>query len=282
MKQAVIWTALVAVCLGATPALAQQRPLVTEDPETVGEGNLLFETGVDYVRDVEFPLSGLKGNMWTIPTVGVSIGFSSIAEIQVDTALYRGFTIVEQNPGPLTGLTDIDGDHTSAPDDLTIGTKIRILGENAQRPSMGIRLATRLPLASTESGLGSDEIDFQASLLMAKTIQSIRVVGNGGMAIVGDATRGARQDRLLAFGASVARAVTSAAELVGEVNGRVNFDGDTATPGAESRGVVRLGGRYTQGTVRVDAAAIIGLTSRDPDIGFTAGLTWVLNGFQIP
>ena len=34
--------------LGAVPAFAQSRPLATEDPEVVGAGQILFETGVDY------------------------------------------------------------------------------------------------------------------------------------------------------------------------------------------------------------------------------------------
>jgi hypothetical protein len=45
---------------------------------------------------------------------------------------------------------------------------------------------------------------------------------------------------------------------------------------------MRLGGRYTRGPVRVDAAVMLGMTSRDPQIGFTTGLTWVLNAFQVP
>ena len=37
-------------------SFAQQRPLVTEDPETVGAGRVLVEAGVDYARDVEYPV----------------------------------------------------------------------------------------------------------------------------------------------------------------------------------------------------------------------------------
>ena len=40
---------------------AQQRPLITEDPETIGAGRVLVEAGVDYARDAEFPASGLEG-----------------------------------------------------------------------------------------------------------------------------------------------------------------------------------------------------------------------------
>ena len=36
---------------------------------------------------------------------------------------------------------------------------------------------------------------------------------------------------------------------------------------------MRLGGRYTRGPVRVDAAILFGVTSVDPEVGVTAGFT---------
>ena len=45
---------------------------------------------------------------------------------------------------------------------------------------------------------------------------------------------------------------------------------------------MRIGGRFTRSTVRIDGGLIVGMTSRDPSIGFTAGLTWVFKGFTIP
>ena len=65
------------------PATAQQRPLQTEDPETIGSGRVLIEAGFDYNRDVILPVSGLRGNTFAVPTLGVSLGVSSIAEIQM-------------------------------------------------------------------------------------------------------------------------------------------------------------------------------------------------------
>ena len=63
------------------------------------------------------------------------------------------------------------------------------------------------------------------------------------------------QNDLLTFGVSVARAMTTAAELVGEINGRLNLrQRRRRMPGAENRAVMRLGGRYTRGPVRVDGA----------------------------
>ena len=60
--------------LDAAPASAQQRPLITEDPLTVGNGRLLFEVGLDYEQDVKYPLSGLSGDLFSVPNLGISIG----------------------------------------------------------------------------------------------------------------------------------------------------------------------------------------------------------------
>jgi hypothetical protein len=280
VKQRTIAVILLLGC--AVHAEAQQRPLVTEDPETVGGGRVLIEGGLDVQRDVVFPVSGLRGNRVVFPTVSVSIGLSSIAELQIDGAFYQRLNITERRDAPLSRLLDFDGDETTDVDDFIIATKLRLLTESGSRPAVGLRLATKLPNVSNESGLGTDMTDFYASLLFAKTVQSIRVVANGGLAILGDPTSAVpEQNDLVTFGLSVARAMTSATELVGEINGRLTAS-DDPDPGAENRATMRLGGRYTRGAVRVDAAVLFGMTSRDPSIGVTTGFTWVLNAFQVP
>ena len=92
---------LVAVLLAlpAVAAAAQQRPLVTEDPETIGAGRVLLETGLDYGRGVEYPVSGLTGQLLRVPLIGVSVGISSIAELQFDGGLYNRLAITERDAG---------------------------------------------------------------------------------------------------------------------------------------------------------------------------------------
>ena len=274
---------IVAVALvTAETAQAQQRPLITEDPETIGAGRVLIEAGVSFERDVAYPVSGLTGNRISIPTFGVSIGLSSIAEIQVDGGVYQRLNVTEFEPAPLSGLLDFDGDETSDVEDFVLATKVRLISEAGNRPAVGLRFATKLPNASNESGLGHDMTDFFASLLVAKTVQSIRVVGNAGVAVLGDPTTAVpEQNDLLTYGLSVARAMTSSTELVGELNGRFNA-AETPDPGAESRAAFRFGGRYTRGAVRVDAGLLVGVTSHDPQLGATFGVTWVLDAFRIP
>lgn len=266
----------------AQPAVAQQRPLKTEDPETIGSGRALIEAGIDYNRDVFLPVSGLRGNHVTMPAFGVSLGVSSIAEIQFDWGIYQKLNLTEQVAGaPLSKLLQLDGDSTDDFGDIHIGAKVRLLSETARRPAIGTWFSTRLPNAGNESGLGKDVQDFSSALTIGKTVQSVRVVGNIGVLMIGRPTEAVAQDDLLIYGLSVARAISQNAEVVGEFVGRANF-ANIVTPGAEDRGLLRFGARYTKGAVRLDGGILLGLTSYDPEIGLTGGLTWVFDAFRVP
>ena len=94
-------------------------------------------------------------------------------------------------------------------------------------------------------------------------------------------TSGIGQNDVLLYGLSFARAVTQEAELVGEVNGRVSTR-STPFPGTESRGILKVGGRFTHGPARFDAGVFLGVTSIDPTLGFTVGFTYVFNAFTVP
>jgi hypothetical protein len=274
---------LLMALLAASPAAAQQRPLLTEDPETIGAGNVLIEGGLDLQRGVFYPVSGLEGNLLRFPTLGVSFGLSSIAELQVDGGLYNRLTVTSRRPAPLARLVTFTGDRTTDVEDLVVATKIRLVPETEVRPAFGLRLATQLPNAGNESGLGLDTTNFFVSLLVGKTVQSVRLVGNVGLGILGDPTHGGQQGDVMTYGVSLARAVRQGVEVVGEINGRyAPTEPEDTPPGTDSRAMMRLGGRFTQGTVRLDGGIIIGMTARDPSFGVTTGLTWVFRGFRVP
>ncbi len=271
---------ILAIC--AAPALAQQRPLDTQDPETIGAGRVLFEGGISAAHDITYPLSGLKGDLWQAPVLGLDIGLSSIADLQITGGPYNYLSISSQQPAPLTNVLTFTGDSTHSVEDINIGAKIRLVSEAGGRPSVGFRFVTRLPNASRKSGIGQDTTDFAAGLLLAKTIQSIRVVGNLGWISMTEPLDGTRQNDELTYGLSFARAVTNRTEIVGEVNGRASVRTSAAAIGTESRGHLKLGGRFTQGPVRFDAAVFFGLNAVDPTIGFTTGVTYVFNAFTLP
>ena len=264
------------------PAAAQQRPLVTEDPESIGSGLVLVEAGFDYQRDQHFPVSGLTGHLRSVPRFGVSIGVSSIAEVQIDNVSYDALSITGRAQAPLSHLLRVSSDRTSSWSDTVVGAKTRLLSEGGVRPGIALRFATKLPNAGNEEGIGLDTMDFYNSLLIGKTVRSLRVVGNVGLGILSDPTRGDRQNDVLTYGISFARAFAEGAEIVGEVNGRANTRPGTPPPGTDSSGYVRFGARFTRGLVRVDAALVAGLTAHDAGLGVTTGLTWVFRALELP
>jgi hypothetical protein len=273
--------ALTLLLSGPLPALAQSRPLVTEDPETVPAGNILLEAGFDHQRAISYPVSGLQGNLTRFGTFGLSFGVSSIAEIQLDGGVRNNLAIVDMTDAPLANMLDLTGETTSDIEDVTIGAKVRFVRETLSRPALAVRFWTRLPNAGNESGLGLDTTDFHFVFAIAKTVQSVRVVGNVGFGILPDPIRGDRQNDVLDYGISVARAVRQDVELVGELNGRKNTRAGEPPIGTDSRATMRLGGRITRGPVRIDGALMLGVTDRDPTWGFTAGATWVFNAFTV-
>ena len=260
------------------PAAAQQRPMVTEDPLTIGAGRILVEAGLEFQNDALYPASGLVGDLWRVPVVGLSFGLGSMAELQIDGGFQR-LTIRERVGGPLEDMVTASGATTSVVEDVVVATKIRLGSAEPEGLSYGFRFATKLPNASNESGLGLDTTDFYASVLLGKTSQTIRFAGNVGLGILGDPTRGDNQNDVLTYGLSLAKALTNKAEIIGEINGRLSTAEGEPPAGTETRSAMRFGARYTLGAGRVDGAVIIGITDYDPGFGFTVGYTHVFNAF---
>jgi len=284
MDRRVRWLACwgVGILVMAVSAVAQQRPLVTEDPEPVGDGLVLLEAGFDHAWTQNYPVSGLTGDLLRWPLVGLSFGLGENAEVQIDGISRSSLTILDRVAAPLSSMVDVPGDSSRGFDDLVVGAKVKLVSEANRMPAVALRFATRLPNASNETGLGLDTMDFFQSVLVAKTVQSIRVVGNVGFGILSDPIRGDRQNDVLTLGVSVARALTDRAEVVGELNGRVSTRRGAPPPGTGSRGIMTVGLRYTRATVRIDGGVFAGLTALDSRVGVTGGLTWVFESFLTP
>ncbi|MFB3853688.1 MAG: hypothetical protein ACE148_07675 [Vicinamibacterales bacterium] len=261
--------------------LAQQRPLTTQDPEPIGAGRVLVEGGFDYGTDVFFPASGLTGDLLRAPLIGVNVGISSIADLQLSGGLFNRLAVDRAEAAPLSGMLDpLDGT-TSDVEDIVLATKVLLISETDARPAFAVHFATRLPNASNESGLGLDTIDFIVTAAGAKTVtMSTRIAANLGLGVLGNPLRGDSQNDVLVGAVSVARTVSDAVEVVGEVSGRINTS-SSPPPGTENRGLLKAGTRFKLGAGRLDAAILVGLTARDPSIGVAAGYTRVFDAFTI-
>src|SRR5262249_5960201 len=226
-------------------------------------------------HDMFYPLAGLQGNLWQLPVLGFVVGLSPITDFELSGGPYNRLDISGRRSAPLATLVIATGDTTHAVEDIVIATKIRLLPEADRRPGIGFRFSVRLPNAKHASGMGQDTTDFSASLLAGKTFASLRVVGNAGFTIMSEPLDAAKQNDVLMYGLLAADRLNSQAELLGEINGRWPTRNGIAPVGTESRGVVRLGGRYQRGPVRLDAAVLFGVTSIVPTVGVTAGISYV-------
>ncbi len=78
----------------------RSRPRI---PRRCGAGRVLVEGGFDYSRSMEYPASGLEGNLLRVPLLGVSVGISSIAELQLDGGLLQPAGDHQPRPGRPAG-----------------------------------------------------------------------------------------------------------------------------------------------------------------------------------
>jgi len=261
----------VVVCLllaWPTRAAAQVRTFVTEDASPLGAGELRLSFGGFCGRDYEEPVYGLEGTLLQAPIVEADYGLAGIAELQASGGL-KTLWIHRRSDAPLSSILDIPGDRTSAPQDIIVATKVRLVRGQGARPELAVRFATKLPNAGNESGLGSDTADFSFILAASWRSRDWRLAVNLGTAVVGDPSQiGVQHDPTL-YAVQVARRLPERTEIVGEVSGAW-LPGHSSRPGAEDRGDVRVGLRRGAGSWRVDASLVAGLTSIDASVGVAA------------
>src|SRR5438128_1076372 len=68
----------------SSPAFAQQRPLVTEDPRLIPNGAFVMESGFGYAHRARFPLSGLSGDEYSVFVNGLNFSLGPRAEFQIN------------------------------------------------------------------------------------------------------------------------------------------------------------------------------------------------------
>jgi hypothetical protein len=263
------------LCLIPVTVSAQNRPLKTELVETVGEGQVRFELGFDFLQDAKFPLSGLRGDLTRFGALGLRFGAGENIEIHFDWTAQNFLSIEERMDAPNSGILDFDGDSTSDFGDLMLATKIRLFQERGRRPAFGFRFAAELPNASNESGLGNDQTNFYAGFLSEKEICKLRLVGNVGLAILGDPTKVSSQKDLVTYGVAAIYPVHPSIRVFFDLNGRAGSGGI----GTEEQSVLRFGGQISALGLRWDLGVLAGLHDTDPSTGVIVGLS---HDFTLP
>ncbi|HJR54855.1 MAG TPA: hypothetical protein VJ982_14240 [Gemmatimonadota bacterium] len=263
-----------ALVAAVAPLRAQPWPFRTEDPALVTPGAVAARLGIEVGGGREYPASGLSGTIVQLPAA-VRLGLGR-AELSVEGG-YELLSIDDFTPAPLDSMLDVSGDRTHDVIDPVVGMKVRIADESPAFPAWSFLVATRLPAAGNESGLGLDTTDFWLWLLAGKSIGPARVAANLGAGVLGIPTRGDRQNDVWGYGLSVTGPLGGGWVAGAEVQGSLDVRGDTPI-GTEERGQARLGVRRAAGRFALDAAVIVGLHEPDPDLGAAIGLATTFHG----
>jgi len=241
----------------AAPALAQTRPLATEEATTAPAGRVVLEAGVDAIRAEPNFLTGHERDRFDLAVL--RLVFSPAGNVEIDVE-WIGRVVARDDP---------DFGTVSDWGDVTLRTKVRLVDEAAGRPALAARFTVTLPETSFGNGLGPNTLRMAAQLLLTKTAGGFAIHANAGLGLQDEVLRPHEQRDFLVYGVALVRTLGSGAALAAEVAGRAG----KGAPGAEAHSEARLGLRLGRGRLRADAAVRRGLAAADGKWGLTAGLT---------
>ncbi len=260
----IVGVALVAV--GAGPALAQTRPLLTEPAVTAPAGTLVFETGFDVIGDEPSYVTGIRRTSWAGPLLRLVYSPAASVELDLEWVARVGEW----------GEEGRNGAQSSDFGDVTLRAKWRIVDGGPGRPTAGARFGVILPETSYEDkqfrplGLGPNTLRAYVEALYTQPLGPLQAHANAGLFVFDEVYRGHDQRDFFSYALAVEWPATRSLTLLAEVAGRYG-DGK---PGSDVTSEARAGVRLESGRLRWDAALRRGLAAADGTWGVTAGLAW--------
>ncbi|MDE3136593.1 MAG: hypothetical protein KGL59_08460 [Acidobacteriota bacterium] len=272
MKRYAILLGLLAVSmLAAAPARAQDRPLQTPDADIVSPGTLRVEGGFDFLQSIQYPLSGLSGDLTSIGVLDLRLGVAKRVEVQLQGTMQNYLQVHNQVPAPVTP-TLTGNNSTNDVGDFSLWTKI-LLRDEHRAPAVGFRFGFLMPNTNQQRGIGNNATNVYASVILQKHFGQLKAYSNTGIGILQAPNAKFSQNDELIYGGAIEYPLTRRLSLVGGVSGQ--YSSRTLTPalyGTESRGEGRMGIVISAAGFRWDVAAVAGVYPNDPSTGITFGV----------
>jgi len=266
--------------LGAARAAAQDRPLQTATVDVVPAGTVRAQVGFDFLQGIEYPLSGLGGDLSSVGDVDLRLGIGGVAEVELAGAVQQFLDVKTQGVSfvPLQ-LTGSNSTHDTG--DYTIAAKFKIFDEKGRRPGLSARFGFIMPNTNQTRGIGNNATDIFSELIFGRHFGQLYVFGNLGIEIMTSPNALYSQNDELLYGLAFSYPLKPRIHLVGEAAGRQDTRRfNTGLNGTESRGEGRLGLEISAGGFRWDVAGIAGIYANDPRTGFTFGVSKDLQLFR--
>ena len=273
---AALIAALTIAHAAATPTGAQSlRPLETESAALLPSGATQIILGTSYFRNRRWPAFTEKGylrsqDLVTAPELEVRVGAGDWVEIQLRYELLY----VDESRSDATDSDEFGGG------DAEIFTKLRFLREGDLMPALGARFGVKLPNASRDDRLGTDETDFEIAVLGSKTFGPITAHLNLGLQILGNPgpldgdpeQSGSGQDDPFVFSlAAVSQPLFADDTGSYAIRALLSFDGLEASRFANDRWSVNGGLQVGRGNWTLYGGASGGLSGAAEDYGLRLG-----------
>jgi len=267
------------VAAAAAFAVAQQRPLITDDVDITPPGTINISAGVDFLQNVRFPLSGLSGDLTRVGDLRIRTGFASNVEFQIQGSLQNFLAI---NTAGVSAIPlNVHGNSTHDFDDFTITAKLKLKNESKALPAVGMTLGFQMPNTDQAKGIGSNEINIFTKFLVQKHFgrkagkdARANIYGNLGLEIMTAPVNLFTQNDVMLYGLAGIFRVNDHINIASEVNGRVSTRTRSTPLGTESLGQFRIGTQIKASGLRFDTAGVFGFTKFSPRTGITFGVTY--------
>ncbi len=253
-------TAGLLLSLACSALAGSVLPMTTESAEASRKGDLTLESYLDAEQTPHVRYHSPEGMLITGPVIGLRYGLAETVEFKLS------------GPVQVWAYPDTGGDRSEI-GDFTVWTKWAAAKEREKRPAMGLRWGVKLPNASDQSDLGTDEVDFHFQGLGTKKLGRWRLDGNMGLGILGDPTQYSLQNDVLTFGFAATLRLSPDWSAMNELQGAT---GKGYLPGYT---MMRWGAAWEPGggPWRYFGAVTRGVTARSPDWGIRLGLSRTLS-----
>jgi hypothetical protein len=276
-----LMSAILFVAATASAGAAQQRPLLTEDVDIIKPGVIRVESGFEFLQDMKFPLSGLRGDLTKLGDTRLSFGLAPNVEFQIEWTLQNFLSVDGRDVSAIPLKLGANSADTNDVGDVTVWMKMKLRNETRIVPALGFRFGVQLPNSNQARGIGTNTTNFFGVITAGKRLANNRlnVFGNLGLGILEAPLANFTQNDVLMYGLAGVYTASDRLNIVGEVNG-FHSTRKRAPLGTEDFSEARLGAQLSALGLRWNAAGIFGLSKRAPRTGLAIGITYDWDAFD--
>jgi hypothetical protein len=227
------------------------RPLSTDDAATVEKGDLEVELGFEYADDADTDDTEDEYSFAATVKYGLTERWDLGVEI------------------PYLYIERESDDDDSGLGDYVFSSKYRFVDESENFPALALGFSLKTKTGDEDKGLGTGELDYTLNTILTKALGKIVTNVNLGYTYVG-APEGENHDDVFSYGLALEYPATEKLNLVGELTGETNFEGDFDDH--PFGGLVGFNYAFSENIV-FDLGFGWGISEASPDYLVTSGLT---------